>query len=422
MLARPRSLPLAIALLGLLLTAGCSGELSTSYGAASGHTGRTSINGFGLFHEMFDVAGWRTKRASRLTPRLDQARAIVWTPDATNAPRHLDTWFDDWLAEESGRTLIYVIKDGTLESFYWRSLRPAADPAQRFEYRRRAARRQTAEAAEHLARDEYSVPGWYELRPLERPVPLADLAGPWASGSVADGLPGNLHVEVTQYDSTDGAPTEEDDASSAATATGEEEVPEQFPRGPDDPLQFTPLLTADETPVVFSLHDPDWDGSQAIVVVGPSILTNIALTQPAAREIAWRIIDAAGPAGQVAFITSGPEGLSVRRRGEEAEGPSGMELLTVWPLNVITMHAAAAGIVALLALMPIFGRPRRLPQPSQTDFARHAIALGDLMVKGGDVQYARNQISEYFAVVRGEPESPWVIHKTTSSAGPARDS
>ena len=82
-------------------------------------------------------------------------------------------------------------------------------------------------------------------------------------------------------------------------------------------------------------------------------------------------------------------------------------MLTIWPLNVITLHAVFLGMLVLLAVFPIFGRAKQLPVKSTREFGQHIEAVGGLLFKSKDRFYALATIAEYFRNVRKEPTSAW---------------
>jgi len=145
--------------------------------------------------------------------------------------------------------------------------------------------------------------------------------------------------------------------------------------------------------------------SKVLVVANGSIVSNVGMLGVGQRRIAERIIDRFS-AGGVGFISGSGDPL-LRSGGSELEVQRGFEMLTVWPLNVLTIHGAIAAMVAILAFSPIFGRPKRLRGSSTADFGEHVQAVGELIRGTGDVQYAKRTIAKYFRVVRGDSVSPW---------------
>jgi hypothetical protein len=145
--------------------------------------------------------------------------------------------------------------------------------------------------------------------------------------------------------------------------------------------------------------------SKVLVVANGSIVSNVGMLGVGQRRIADRIIDRFSEGG-VGFISGSGDPL-LRSGGSELEVQRGFEMLTVWPLNVLTIHGAVAAMVAILAFSPIFGRPKRLRGSSTADFGEHVQAVGELIRGTGDVQYAKRTIAKYFRVVRGDSVSPW---------------
>lgn len=91
-----------------------------------------------------------------------------------------------------------------------------------------------------------------------------------------------------------------------------------------------------------------------------------------------------------------------------------MELLTVWPLSLVTMHGVMLGLVICLMLLPIFGRPRKIRRTRKSDFGQHLDAVAALMNKSGGERYARARISEYMKRMHGESSGPWVLPEPPS--------
>jgi hypothetical protein len=64
-------------------------------------------------------------------------------------------------------------------------------------------------------------------------------------------------------------------------------------------------------------------------------------------------------------------------------------------LNAILVHMSVLGIVFCLARFPIFGRPRELPSEASADFGKHVGALGDLLSRSQDRNYALTRLMQY---------------------------
>jgi hypothetical protein len=100
------------------------------------------------------------------------------------------------------------------------------------------------------------------------------------------------------------------------------------------------------------------------------------------------------------------------RKGLAQEEHKGFEMLTVWPFNVMTIHAALLAVVAAIAAFPIFGRPKSLPMKPSADFADHVESLGELLRSTGGQQYAKDAITKYFRIVRRDTKSAWATRPT----------
>jgi hypothetical protein len=170
------------------------------------------------------------------------------------------------------------------------------------------------------------------------------------------------------------------------------------------PTWTTRLADSDKTILISSSVHFSNSGSQVLLVNNNSLFCNHSMLRPAHRQLASRVIDEF-TFGGVGFL-SGEQDPVIREDSREDQ-QRGFEMLTTWPLNVVTIHAAFLGIVAIVAAFPIFGRPRKLPRTSTADFGMHVEAVGQLMQKSGDTEYAKKQISDYFRNVRGDTTSPW---------------
>ena len=94
------------------MTARLSDYIKDDYGESRGHSGKQSVNGTAALVDMFEQAGCKVRRWSRMSPRLQSADVIVWIPDSFSAPSVAHRRFvDEWLQDDAGRTLIYVGRD-----------------------------------------------------------------------------------------------------------------------------------------------------------------------------------------------------------------------------------------------------------------------------------------------------------------------
>ena len=186
-------------------------------------------------------------------------------------------------------------------------------------------------------------------------------------------------------------------------------------------MSFQPEVSnVDGQALVAKIQSKRWDQSQVIVVAGGSLVTNFALTRSTGHDIANRIVseshqsfgDSTESGGSelplAGFLTTDWSGVSVSDRKPGAPIASGMELLTVWPISLVTIHGVLLGLIVCLMLFPIFGRPRRLRRVDHSDFGDHLDAVAALMNKAGGEEFAKQRISEYIKRIRGENSGPWV--------------
>jgi len=141
-----------------------------------------------------------------------------------------------------------------------------------------------------------------------------------------------------------------------------------------------------------------------IVLSNASLISNLSLTNFENLSIAKKLVDTL-PKQHIGFLT-GRQDPRVRK-DDNSEQQKGFEMLTIWPLNVITLHVVFLGMLVLLAVFPIFGRAKQLPAKSTREFGQHIEAVGGLLFKSQDRFYALATIAEYFRNVRKEPTSPW---------------
>jgi len=424
----------------VLVSMGCQ-RLSDDYGRSDGNVGRTSLNGFGALRRSFDQAGFRSRDVSRLSDRVGMTSTIVWTPQvAVPIAGNVSEWFRDWLSQ-GDRTLIYVLPDSGSAAEYWSQTAGLAPPDQRLEYRRRAARELNRQWVERFNRERISFSGLFTAQPLAMKVDVLQV-----SSELLD-LPSEPPSMITaEYQLEFLEPGEDesedefqwdrwlagramwqvqtDDSSAAPAATPATIGTQTSPSTWVPPQQRELVLVA-------RLTSSQWPGSQILVVNGGSLLTNYAFTRPWNRELAAMLIKASQPAGDLekfaGFLSSDSQPIPVSNRQPDVPRATGMELLTTWPISLITMHGVLLGFIICLMLFPIFGRPRRVERPGGSHFGAHLDAVAALMKRTHGEAYARQRISEYMRRVRGETQGSWVIDPnqpvdpSTSSAEQSTD-
>ncbi len=405
-----------IAIIAVLLTAVCSGcasELKTAYGPSRGSAGRVSINGFGSLRNSFEEAGFEARDITRLTRRVKQTDVLVWTPRTIASFEDKSTeWMHQWL-RSGNKTLVYVLPDSGSEIDYWTDASKLAPPEHRLEYRRRAAAKLNERLMGQMSPRASATNGWFLFSDDMVREPIGVVGGAWADRiNGEDVRPSSTSVEFSVY-----AFDEESYNSVSQLATdrgGQFLCTKSGFAGYSQSHPFNPLVTSSTGKVVIGeVTHKQWSNSRVIVVNSGSLLTNYGFTEPANRRIADAIIEEATPAGdddlRIGFMLTWGNDISVSESEPGVPKASGMELLTVYPLSLITIHGVFLGVVICLMLFPIFGRPRKVDQTQHSNFGDHLDAVAALMNKAGGEAFARTKISEYLKRMHGETSGRWVI-------------
>lgn len=408
----------AAVLFALVVVTGCS-RFQTGYGPSTGSQGRKSLNGFAAFRDRLEQSGIDAKDVPRLNKRNRDLDALVWTPKRVGGIRNKTSqWLRSWL-RGGGKTLVYVVPDSGSELEYLQWALQTASPDQRIELRRRVG---------HLVNLRVATPrpnspptnGWFELKPLPRRLPAEKLSGPWeppASSSPDPpqtlGEDGTItatetirpHVEWT-IEATDWEVTKSGTQNSAATPTNVRGIPStDTVVARNDRIEWEPLVSGEHGIMVVRMTSERWRDSQVIIVAGGSLLNNFAMSTPWGRSLADHVRDRikkTSPSPRVGFALTEDAWIPVRQSDPAAPVASGMEVLTTWPLSLLTMHALVIGVIACLAMLPIFGRPGRTRRGSLSHFGGHLDAVATLMTRNPDEDFARSRIAAYRRQVRGE--------------------
>jgi len=347
--------------LALPLAAGCSGEpeIDTEYGRSNPSR---SVNGTAVLAEMFEDAGHRVITWRRLSPKLREADTIVWIPDNMSPPSlPVRNWFENWLSRP-GHRLIYVGRDYDAAPQFWKSIQPGDTAARQKEYERRADAAQ--QYFDHRRRD---LPAgedasWFTVSKSSNRRQVTTLAGPWSDGIDAAKTEIVLHGKLEPADVAD------------------------------------TLLRSDED-VLVSAQDFG-RGSELIVVNNSSFLLNMPLVNHEHRKLAGKLINRIGPDQKVVFLESRYGDPPIVDEEPEPKAPTGVELFSenAYPLNMVLLQVALVGLVLILSRWPIFGLPRDLPGPPQSDFGLHIEAVGRLLRKTRNRGYANQRVGRYHQV------------------------
>ena len=416
-------------LVAMLLVAvvGCgdSTTFENRYGASSGASGRTSLNGFSAFRSTFENAGYSSRELRRLTSRAQRTDVIVLIPTGPFAfTQEVKSWLDRWL-KQGDKTLIYIILDSGNEREYWADAVALAPPNLRLEYRRRMAQAMNDQTVWRNNRNDLAANGWFTAKPNVTNTETNRISGEWAD-----------EFAGIESDSADKLQTEYIVVTAETPKARTANSYLQAPTGPNSPSTYIfaeayrpdrgcvakPLLSnSDGDAIVAQASADKWKKSKIIVVGGGSLLTNYAFTDPFRRKLADKIVESSNSTQQdddrtVGFLTAQSPYVPVSDATSQASKSSGMELLMVWPISLVTIHAAILGVVFCMIIFPLFGRPKKLATKSTGNFGDHLDAVASLLKKTNDARYARKKISDYFRRIRGESTGRWVIDEQSNLA------
>lgn len=340
----------------MLAAGGCASELDTSYGTTTAYWLSTSVNGVDVLSGVFTAAGHDVlTRRVIVTSAMANVQTVVWFPDDFAAPsEEACRWFDQWLAADPKRTLIYVGRNFDAAPTYWTKM-VSRDAAKQKEFYRRA--RGSAAGLQFRAgrpkEDELECL-WFAIG-RGAPHAAEDLSGPWMQGIE----PAKAEIEV----------------SDTLKPVG----------------RSRRLLSSDNGPIVWRRVNFGPDQGKLIVVANGSFLLNAMLVNHEHRKLAGKVVAAAGPAGRLVLLESGPGGPPI---DPPAGGSALARLFGAWPLNVILLQLAVLGIIFCFARWPIFGRPKTPPEATNSDFGMHVDAVGRLLARAHDRSYAVARLPE----------------------------
>jgi hypothetical protein len=411
----PSTCKLAAVALLLAAMGGCARKterLSTMYGGRRGEAA-SSVNGLSILAEMFQQAGYQVSSRSNAGSGIDEAQVIIWAPNNFAPPTQEERdLIESWLAEESGRSFVYIGRDYDAAVSYWQRVAAEASPAEFEAAAREAALAQSAHDTQRSAIPNTQDCDWFTVhrdRPRRR---IGALSGDWSSGIDASKSEIILRAEFDPSDEPQAAEEEGveeegveeegveeegvDDAPDADVAEAEVESYEEendYSYRDEFSLYYEVLLAADDgmstSALVTRVTSDLWGGSQLLVVTNGSFLLNLPLVNHEHRKLAGRLIDECGPTGRVVIWESDTF------RATSSEQENDWSVMTTWPLNFILLHLAVLGMLYLLWRFPIFGLPHQIRGPATSDFAKHVDALGKLMAATKDEAYAQRKVAEY---------------------------
>ena len=458
---------LLVLTLCLTFLAGCS-RFHTDYGESKGITGKQSVNGFAALRELLEAPPastgnevgsesqeLKTRDLVRLSSRAEKLDAIVWIAQSWPPMNELMVrkWMNRWL-QKKDRTVVFVVPDGGSTEVYFREAAELAIPGQRFEYRRRLAQQINDRLLDDESRSSVRVEGWFEATAMpyrmfldDRRVVDYDLADDATQIVAENKNPGDQDSDgedMADDDTQSEVDEEELFAEINALLEDESEDSDADVDASSDRTSFQSLLqeTIDlgysssdsnsfdsdsrKLTTLARVRDENWSRSQVLVVASGGLLTNFAMTgqksTALAEKIRAEIRDVSGVDQlsknrriEVGFLSSDEMPIPISNASPGAPKSTGMEVLTTWPLSLVTMHGLFLGVVMCLMLLPAFGRPRNVRHNRTTHFGNHLSAMATLMRRNGGgaggVMFAKRKISQYLRVVRGETAGPWVLEE-----------
>lgn len=362
-------------LLSAFMLAGCSSYevLPVEYGKRTGN----SVNGTVVFSALCENAGFDSQTRRTLGPELQRiADVIVWFPDdyAAPSPKH-QKWFDNWLQSGGGRTLLVVGRDFEAQESYWAEVN-----ARGLSNNKTLAADYLKQATIEVNREYSSQPfphdgGWYDKTSAAKQGQVTAFAGPWIPLF-------NPTAAQIETHSTLG-----ETSTNPVTVLLSETAPNK-----STPLVFVEQISANWNPKATS------STSQRITVANGSFLLNYPLVNKEHRKLAALVIQqiaSTSPGGEMVFIESGPGGPPIREHESLAKFSTGLEFFSMPPLGTFLSHLALLGILFCFVRWPIFGRPKTPPRQTGVDFGLHLGALGSLLERTGDRNYARLRLEQY---------------------------
>lgn len=448
-----RILAAIVLAIGVLLSTGCgrSSPFDTTWAANSYPSKTSSPNGLGFLEKLCGQKGARFKTVSRLSPRLDRADCLILLGNTMHPPaKEARDWMEEWLAEKSGRKVIYFGRDFDAAEFY---MQQTLDQHPNEKRRRAGIDLAQARATrddllyEQMNGDHFCR--WFFVRVSKPERVLEKFSGPWSQS-----LSGQMKWPVRSYlDIPD--QNLRDDQPDWTVAT-KPPVPFRFPRPfrtnrpppaprpapkptpaqspdvnrnvftsfwvPDDikdaeewerewelAPNAEPLLVGnDGTPLITRLTSDRYEGSEIITLANGAPLFNGMMVDADLRALCVRIANEIGADARVAWLPYDQSGIQVSRVPDMDDEVAGLSVLMTWPLNILMAHLAFMGVLICVALFPILGRPQNLKASNVSDFGQHAEALGQLLQATNDLPFALRLVGEYSRVVRDESAPVWV--------------
>lgn len=358
-----------IAMLGLLfcVLSGCNfvqPPLDKTYGRAGKTAEASSINGLSSLFTYLEDSGHRVEVSRRWGRAVKDADAVIWCLRAADDMQTSTLLaIDAWLQDGSQRKLILILPGYDAVVPYWEEQKEALRPADRdYVLARNEAARAIAESQSRLSWSGSKVSCGRLSFHYAEPKQTSELQGPLAGVRRSQG---NSSIQQTSY--------------SNGTIKADEDV------------TLRPLLQNNDRMLVGEATSNAWPSGAITMVANASFLLNYPLTKESNRVMLARFLKEINLGNRVVF-------LEADNNPPLSSGASQHHMLAafgIYPLNIVLLHAMAAGFIYCFAVFPIFGRPRELQSARGTDFRLHPLAVGRLLARIRDFPSAQRMIQEW---------------------------
>lgn len=442
----------------LSFSVGCGrSQLDRTWAAHEYPSKTSSPSGLGYLEKLCRQKGSRFKSVSRLSPRLDRADCLMLIGNTLHPPaKEARDWVEDWLAEKSGRSVIYFGRDFDASEYYLEQtleLQPK-------ERKRRAGldlaqmRAQRDDLIYEQMNADYFC-RWFYIRVSKPQRVLEKFSGPW-SEKLAGELkwPVRSFLDDPDYNLRDEVP----DWANVPSSIPSIRLPKRFRTGKTTPIPAKPnkapdtgrsvftsfwvpydigspeewntewdlapdceklLVGEDGTPLVMKLTSDRYPGSKILTIANGAPLFNAMMVNADWRQLCMNVADEIGDDARVALLPYNEGGIQVSHIPDIEDEVAGLSVLMTWPLNILMAHLAFLGIVLCVALFPILGRPQNLKAANLSDFGQHAEAMGRLLQATRDLPYALQLVRDYLRLVRGESPPAWLESELAKHSIPA---
>ncbi|MEZ6136265.1 MAG: hypothetical protein R3C53_15325 [Pirellulaceae bacterium] len=399
----------------------------------------------GVHRRMWESTGAKVLTPQKLSPRLDAMDVMVLVGQTYQPPgKRARVWLERWLAAEKGRSLIYFGRDFNADIYYRQQTLAMLEP----DKQERGAQLLAYQRATEISKRLDELPGdifceWFYLNLDQAPATHTEFEDDWAEdiSGLAGSWPTGLRLQpprrsmrrekpdwlvnptsTTLKPATPFVPNAESSVERSQWSKSEYESDEDWDAAFENLPRYDVLLSDSEgQPLIFRLtHNRRFPGSQIIIVNNGAPFLNGSLVEPLHRRVGEKLIEACLPAERVGLLAFNELGLLISDAAETDPRGAGLEMLLEWPLSGVTLPALLLGIVVCAVLLPILGRPQRLPQRRLSDFGLHVEALGAMLYQSRDLKYAKETIAEYFVKVRGETPPDWLSQLDVEPSVPPR--